>query len=142
MDAEGFAIHSVNQLQVRVGTIGKVPAHHLDREAGAGRLDGIDDVVAVVYRRLKELFGQVLRIRSVPSVWIERSGDIDAAARTHGFSQRTSFDYVFKVLPAFLSIRIEHVFPCSHLGDGNVLVRVRLLDRVQQVRVLKRGDLR
>src|SRR5260370_634832 len=47
VDAEGGAVDGADQLEVGVGAIGDVPAHHLDGEAGAAGLDLIDDTARV-----------------------------------------------------------------------------------------------
>src|SRR5450759_4003700 len=59
MDAEGRAVHCLDELQIAVRTIGHTPAHHLDGEFGAPGFHRINDVPAILYRGVEEFLAEI-----------------------------------------------------------------------------------
>src|ERR1035438_4894613 len=49
MDAEGRAVHRLDELQITVRTVGHAPAHHLDGEFGALGFHRIDYAPAILH---------------------------------------------------------------------------------------------
>src|SRR5580704_16730143 len=66
VNAESRAIYCLDQLQVRIRTIGDRPAHRLDGELSSLGLDLVDDVPAIIHRCVEKLLRKVFRIGTVP----------------------------------------------------------------------------
>ena len=91
---------------------------------------------AVLHRGVEKLAGEVLRIGAVPDLGVVRSGDVDAAARAYGVSQRQASAHLGEVLAPLLRVGVEHVDPDAHLGDDHVFSGKRLLDGAHPVHVV------
>src|SRR5882724_8680677 len=85
VDGKSLAVYSANQGEVRIRTVGNVPAHHFDGEFGAAELHRIDDVAAIFDGGVEKLLGEILGMRPHPELCAVGAGDVGAAARSDCF---------------------------------------------------------
>ena len=70
-------------------------------EAGAGGLDGVQNVTAVFDGGVEEFAGEVFGVGAVPDFRVKGAGDIDAAEGADGVGESAALGYVIEVGAAF-----------------------------------------
>jgi hypothetical protein len=134
---EAGAVDRLDQREGALGGVGHGPPHHLIAELRARRLDRVEDRPRVLHGRIEKFLGEVVRVRAVPDVGVERARDVHAAAGPHRVGQRQSLGHRGEVLLALLRVGVGQVAPAADLGDHDVGLRERLFDGLDAAAVLE-----
>ncbi len=129
MGGEGRPVDRVDEPGIAVDAVGQRVLHHLERKSRPSRPDPVDHQPDRLDRGVEGFLAHVHRVRRVVGSRSGRADVTDRAPGADGVGDREAVAGVVEVRGADLGLRRHQIAPDADLGEHDVGLAERLLDR-------------